>query len=295
MDFDICSDMSWKVMEKLGSGWFGDVFKCIHNAEVRAMKRSAGIAIERTAKPEFNILKYLEHESAGRCVGIPRAYSFSVVNGAGCMIMDLLGPSLKDIQSKRSKFFSVKTTFQIADQLLVILESIHRLFVFHCDIKAANVVIGPNRSSESNIYLVDFGSAERLFTQSTRNPGNEDNSFRERQDHKQNNFDEKVLTFRRTDLTMLVNMMKGFLEPDTSSGTDEGVFLHENLICGANDSMKTIFPRKWGGYPPELRDFESIMCSSANIPAHSYENLRLLLRSKFGMGIADEYGPIDWP
>jgi casein kinase 1/casein kinase 1 alpha len=67
----------------------------------------------------------------------------------------LLGKDLA-YHLKSTKKFSLKTTLQIADQLVVLLENLHIKGVLHRDLKPENILLGLGEDI-SKIYLVDFG------------------------------------------------------------------------------------------------------------------------------------------
>ena len=93
---------------------------------------------------------------------IPKVYWSGRQGNYNCLIMDLLGPSLKDIMKKINKPFSLGTTLKISIQILNILEKIHKKGVVLRYIKPANIVIGKGINRDS-IYLIDFGLAKRYI------------------------------------------------------------------------------------------------------------------------------------
>lgn len=71
------------------------------------------------------------------------------------MVIQLLGHDLTHFL-KIYKKFSLKCVLNIADQMLTVLEAIHKRSVLHRDIKPENILIG--RDSEQQVlYLVDYG------------------------------------------------------------------------------------------------------------------------------------------
>ena len=108
-------------------------------------------------KKEAKIYKILEGIEK-----IPKIYWSGRQGNYNCLIMDLLGPSLKDIMKKINKPFSLGTTLKISIQILNILEKIHKKGVVLRYIKPANIVIGKGINKDS-IYLIDFGLAKRYI------------------------------------------------------------------------------------------------------------------------------------
>ena len=93
---------------------------------------------------------------------IPKIYWSGRQGNYNCLIMDLLGPSLKDIMKKINKPFSLGTTLKISIQILNILEKIHKKGIVLRYIKPANIVMGKGINKDS-IYLIDFGLAKRYI------------------------------------------------------------------------------------------------------------------------------------
>jgi casein kinase 1, delta len=57
---------------------------------------------------------------------------------------------------KTYRKFSLKCVLNIADQLLTVLEAIHKRSVLHRDIKPENILTGRDQESQV-LYLVDYG------------------------------------------------------------------------------------------------------------------------------------------
>ena len=51
------------------------------------------------------------------------------------VVMELMGPSLEDLFERCRKRFSLKTVLQIADQLMVRVNTLHEKSIIHRDIK----------------------------------------------------------------------------------------------------------------------------------------------------------------
>lgn len=100
--------------------------------------------------------------------GIPRVMSY----GTNFLAMELLGPSMTDIQQNNSyKPFSIRSLLLIAEQLITRIESLHSNGVFHRDIKKDNILMGLGPNSNV-VYVIDFGIAmvdvTRVFQQTLR-------------------------------------------------------------------------------------------------------------------------------
>jgi len=58
------------------------------------------------------------------------------------LVMDILGPSLKDLLTFCSGIFSLKTVLMLADHLITRVEYIHAKHFLHRDIKPENFLVG---------------------------------------------------------------------------------------------------------------------------------------------------------
>ena len=71
------------------------------------------------------------------------------------MVIQILGYDLTHYLKTYRKF-SLKCVLNIADQMLTVLEAIHKRSVLHRDIKPENILTG--RDNENQVlYLVDYG------------------------------------------------------------------------------------------------------------------------------------------
>lgn len=103
---------------------------------------------------EVNILKRLEKYDI-----FPKVIKYDDSEELGFFLAQtLMGPNLKKILAFQNGFFDKKTILNIAIDLLLCLEKIHKEGIFHGDIKPSNIVW--NCFSEDNnkpkIILIDF-------------------------------------------------------------------------------------------------------------------------------------------
>ncbi|GFS74588.1 casein kinase I isoform epsilon [Nephila pilipes] len=92
-------------------------------------------------------------------VGIPAIKWWGSEGDYNVMVMELLGPSLKDLFISCNRKFSLKTVLLLADQLISVIEYIHTNNVIHRDIKPDNILMGLGKK-KNLVYIVDFGLAK---------------------------------------------------------------------------------------------------------------------------------------
>jgi casein kinase 1 len=146
----IGSNTKYRIGEFIGNGKFGFVFrgcKSSHDDDTVAIK------LERRDSP-VTILKHettiLNHLYRNGCFKIPHIYWFGVFSHYNCLVMTYYKCSLENL------FEQDKTkTIRLFPIMVSIIESIHKCFVIHRDIKPQNFMIG----TDEQIYLIDFGMA----------------------------------------------------------------------------------------------------------------------------------------
>ena len=150
----------YKVVESLGSGGMGEVFKVIDNTDnsVRALKilKSGLISQIESFKEEFKILTQL------RFPYLVRVYDYGLNDdGLPFYTMDYLVGG--DIKTKASND-SLKAFCSLALKALAALDYIHSRDIIHGDLKPSNIMF----DELGNLRLVDFGLAVHLQSEKTR-------------------------------------------------------------------------------------------------------------------------------
>jgi serine/threonine protein kinase len=141
----------YKLQEKIGNGKFGVVYKGIKikTKENVAIKTETLRTEYKLLKNETSILKYL-YDAGSR--QIPIVYWFGILNEFTFMVMPLYEKSLHHIATKKT--IEIENIFKIMIQCIDIIESIHKHFVIHRDIKSQNFMM-----KDGELYLIDFGLA----------------------------------------------------------------------------------------------------------------------------------------
>jgi serine/threonine protein kinase len=135
----------YKIIEKLGSGEFGTIFKGenIRTKEQIAIKLEPKSFETNMLKRETQIYKYL-----GKAEGIPTVKWFGTHEEYNYMVLPLYGDSLS------CKTFSLLDVFSIGQKIIKILKYIHEKGLIHRDIKPDNFVLSQDGK---DIYIIDFG------------------------------------------------------------------------------------------------------------------------------------------
>jgi len=153
---------NFKLVRKLGSGAFGEIFQGINT------KTNQEVAIKfediNTKHPqlfyEAKLYQYLQRDPSSIGKGIPQVHYCTTEGKYNVMVMDLLGLSLEDLFNACNRKFSLKTVLMIAEQMISRIEFIHSKLILHRDIKPDNFVIGQGKM-QHKIYMIDFGLAKK--------------------------------------------------------------------------------------------------------------------------------------
>ena len=170
----------YKIIKKVGSGAFGDVYKCESLKDIGAIFAMKCEEPDQEKKDrlklEYNFYRDLNNNLVHK--GIPKAYWYGITNinepptkdkpydqlvQKNVMIMEYLGPSLEKLFNYLHRSFTLKTILMIGIQAIERLEFIHNNGIIHRDIKPDNFLIGSNNDTKETIYLVDFGLSKKYI------------------------------------------------------------------------------------------------------------------------------------
>lgn len=195
--------------EEIGSGSFGEVYLAEHPDGHEVAVKVEDIKQNNRMKNEYKIYKYLRDHNFTQ--GLPRVYDFIRTVDYNVMVMELLGPNLEEIFDDHSNKFTLATVFQLAIQILTLLENLHDLNYIHRDIKPSNFLIHRNVKIEQ-VYIMDFGLSKKYILNGKHIPLKDNVSFIGTVRYCSNNIHMKFEPSRRDDLESLGYMLIYFLK-----------------------------------------------------------------------------------
>mmetsp|Transcript_36374 Transcript_36374/g.37050 ORF Transcript_36374/g.37050 Transcript_36374/m.37050 type:complete len:679 (-) Transcript_36374:132-2168(-) len=159
----------FEVLENLGKGSFGAVFKCKDHklGSITAVKIIRNKKrFQQQARIEVKILNKLHCEGGARanCIQIYDTFDF---RGHTCLIFPLYGLNLYEyLKVKGFRGCSLPFVRQVAIQLLDCLSYLAKHNIIHCDLKPENILL--KNEQKAQIVIIDFGSScyvkETIYT-----------------------------------------------------------------------------------------------------------------------------------
>jgi len=140
----------YKILDKIGNGKFGIVYKGINckTNQMIAIKTESRKSSIKLLKNETTILKYL-YDHGSRVTPIVYWYGIDFTNSY--LIMTYYDTSLYNFCTE---VLSIEKINKIMAVCIDIIETIHKQYIIHRDIKPQNFMI-----SNDEVYLIDFGLA----------------------------------------------------------------------------------------------------------------------------------------
>jgi serine/threonine protein kinase len=147
----------YKIIEKIGEGSFGQVFKAINvnTNELLAIKIEIGNHKSSVLHHEAKVIKHLSSIE-----NVPRLKWYGTFNNYKYIAIQLLGKSLMDYKELLFSF-KLDKSVTIFIEILQILRCIHSKGIIYRDIKPENFLF--DLTNESKIYIIDFGLAKSYF------------------------------------------------------------------------------------------------------------------------------------
>ena len=147
----------YRITRRIGGGSFGEIY-----LGVGPSGEKVAVKFEKHGSrcPQLRH-EYKVYREVASCHGFCSVHHFGAQDNYNVMVMDLLGPSLEDLFNQCGRRFTLKTTLQIADQMLERVDTFHSRHLIHRDIKPANFVIGTGEQCNI-VFCVDFGLSKRF-------------------------------------------------------------------------------------------------------------------------------------
>eukprot|EP01062_Namystynia_karyoxenos_P061314 TRINITY_DN5349_c0_g3_i1.p1 TRINITY_DN5349_c0_g3~~TRINITY_DN5349_c0_g3_i1.p1 ORF type:complete len:489 (+),score=94.12 TRINITY_DN5349_c0_g3_i1:236-1702(+) len=166
LPLDVRVGRRFRMLEKLGAGAFGDIFRGVDviTKTPVAIKLEPAHAKTPQLIPEARLYKALSPDGPRGnpdlpSVGVPRIYWYGVEGDYHAMVMDVLGPSLEDLFQYCGRRFSVSTVAALAHQMLSRLEFMHSRHMVHRDVKPDNFLTGCGAHARL-VHIIDLGLAK---------------------------------------------------------------------------------------------------------------------------------------
>ncbi|CAD8165667.1 unnamed protein product [Paramecium octaurelia] len=138
--------------KRISAGSFGVVYQGqdINTRNFVAIKIDKENKEDSSLLREAEILRRLQH-----LLHIPKLYWAGKEQESYVLVIQYLGRDLTHYM-KTFRKFSLKCVLNVAEQMINILESLHKNKVLHRDIKPENVLVGKD-DDDNQLYIVDFG------------------------------------------------------------------------------------------------------------------------------------------
>lgn len=150
------------ILDKIGKGTFGEVYKANRIADDRnmAMKVEHRHVGNPRLMHEYKIYKKIISKGCNH--GIPRVYEFIKTPNYHIMTMELLGKNLEELFEDNDNHLSIDSVLHIGIDIINIIRNIHSVGFVHRDIKPNNFMIGLGNKT-NKIYLMDFGLSKEYI------------------------------------------------------------------------------------------------------------------------------------
>ena len=157
----------FKIVEKIGSGAFGDTYLAIDLDYVPQRQCVVKHLSPQNSHPEaVAIAKRLFKEEAKSLSGlgehdrIPRLYAYIEETPEFYLVQEFISGHSLDTKIKPDNKWSELQVVSFLKELLEILAVVHRDNKIHRDIKPANIM----RREDGKLFLIDFGAVKEIVT-----------------------------------------------------------------------------------------------------------------------------------
>ncbi|KAG4096868.1 binary complex of casein kinase-1 with Cki7 [Neocallimastix lanati (nom. inval.)] len=155
----------WEVIEKLSEGTFGQVFSALNirtNSRVAVKREPVSIdypQLEHERDMYSCLFQPIKNQNLDRPIGIPKVFHMGVEGNWNILVMEQLGPSLREIQnSSPTGKLSLRAVAYCGMELINRFQFIHSKGIVFRDVKPDQFCVGNvNNPKDQTIYVVDFG------------------------------------------------------------------------------------------------------------------------------------------
>lgn len=283
----------YRVGSRIGSGTFGDIYV----GTVISTGKSVAIKIEKSSAPypqlprEARLYVLLSNPSS-RVKDVPDYYYYGTEGDYSVMVIELLGSSLNILFKACRCKFSMKTTLQLADQMILRLKFLHSKGLIHRDMKPDNFMVGSGKKHH-HLYLIDFGLSTRFRDGQNHIPYKDGKSLVGTARYCSINTHLGIVQSRRDDLEavgyILIYFLQGSLPWQGLTSTPSqrtATIANVKMGVSVTDLCKGL-PVEFAAYVYYTRALEFTACPD-------YDYLRSLFRSLFIRYGYDNDGVYDW-
>ncbi|MBE7558487.1 protein kinase [bacterium] len=161
IDQEIPTAPGWTLVEKLGEGGFGEVWKARHKTmkEVRVFKFCFRADRVRSLKREVTLFRLLRQQ-IGEHPNIVRLYDVFFDEPPYYIVMEAvegrdLGQFWEDARVRER--LPIQTRLEIVAQVADALQAAHDAGIIHRDIKPSNILVSSRNNIDVQVKLTDFG------------------------------------------------------------------------------------------------------------------------------------------
>lgn len=284
----------YRLIENIGSGTFGSIVLGWDHRKKKAV--AVKIARDRTGisslKKEASVYNALMKANKNKIPAVPEYYDFFCDTDYALLVTELLFFSLNTLFKACKKKFSLKTTLQLADQMLQRLQFLHSKGFVHCDIKPDNFMLGYGQKLDF-VYIIDFGTAKRYVVNGNHILRAEDCSFVGTKRYSSVSSHLKIEQSRRDDLEALGYILVYFLKGKLPW---QGLSVNDSAGSKSILKVKATTPIKdlCAELPHEFAAYVSYTRALRFDEPPDYAYLRHLFRSLYRRCGYDYDGNYDW-